>query len=101
MALSAGKASAGVSSYCGNQTLGAWGWCSGSPRTLYRVYGWGDQHSVCVSISGAPGTGWGYTCSSGPGVGVYGPSYEPAYLYPDISNNSAGTNTVHGVAYQP
>jgi len=94
-------AQASTSPYCGT-TLPGYGNCTGAIRTLYQVYGWGDQHSVCVAITGHPGApGIGYTCSSGPGVGVYSPSWEPTYIYPFIANNAAGSNSVHGVALQP
>jgi hypothetical protein len=92
--------------YCNNQKLagtseGGQSWCQGSVRELHYVYGWGDQHSVCVSATAlAP------ACSSGPGAGVYDvyPEYEGKYYfpsYPFISNNAPGWNVVHGVSLDP
>lgn len=95
-------AEAGTSPYCNNQNLGGWGWCAGAKRTLYATYGWGDQHSVCVYASQSEGGGGTtYKCSGGSGQGVYNPAGVTAYLYPKISNNAGGSNTVHGVAFQP
>lgn len=84
--------------YCNPVTLGSNGECATSPHVMNQLYGWGDQHSVCV--------GWQYNgavtrCSSGPGAGVYTPVFETFTWYPMIRNNSAGTNTVHGVVLWP
>lgn len=90
-------ASASTSAYCNNQTLGSYGGCTGAGRWLYALDGWGDQHSVCVRTLGVgPGA-----CSGGGGQGVY---WDPAGLgswedYPQIWNNAAGSNVVHGVAF--
>lgn len=101
------SAQASTSPYCNNQLLGGYEGCVGAPRMLYATFGWGDDHSVCVSASqyaqGYPALGNGPACSSGPGSGVF---WEPgggitAYLYPYIQNHAAGANRVHGVAYQP
>lgn len=100
------QAQAGTSTYCVNQTLGDHAMCNGAERTLYRTYGWGGQHSVCVwasygTPSGAPLGGSGYkACSSGPEAGVYSPAYfeNIANMFPGISNNAAGNNLVNGVA---
>jgi len=92
--------------YCNNQKLagtseGGQSWCQGSVRQLHYVYGWGDQHSVCVSATAlAP------ACSSGPGAGVYDvyPEIEGKYYwasYPFISNNAPGWNVVHGLSLDP
>lgn len=94
---SAGQAQAGTSPYCNNQTLGGYQICTGASRTLYQVYGWGDQHSVCVGVNEMVKI----TCSGGPEQGTYnnfGNSYRRT---PKISNNAYGSNTVHGVAFQP
>jgi hypothetical protein len=97
LAGAAPQARATLSNYCGNQTLSNYNTCYGAPRTMYAVFGWGDQHSVCVGASpGAP-----VRCSGGPGEGVYDPFGYTAYLTPFISDNAAGSNVVHGVAYQP
>ena len=94
-------ARAGVSNYCNNYTLGGWAACSGAARTLYAVYGWGDQRSVCVWAAVPPGgAGPNSACSGGAGQGAYAPQPQ-AWLIPYISNNSGVANTVHGVAYQP
>lgn len=94
------SAQASTSSYCGNQTLPGYGYCQGAYRMLYQVYGWGDQHSVCVAVSLAFNAS--RSCSSGPEVGVYSERLSSAaMLDPYISNNAAGSNTVHGVAFQP
>jgi hypothetical protein len=86
-----------ITGYCNNQVKGAFETCWGEARTLFRVYGYGDQHSVCVGTSA-------YTysaCSGGPGKGVYAPVGYTAWLYPWIQNNAAGSNRVHGVAFGP
>lgn len=99
---SATGARASESVYCNNQTLGRNGNCSGAPRTFYAVYGWGDQHSVCVAATGSPGApAIDYVCSGGPGQGAYSPIGHNLYAYPFIANNASGSNTVHGIAYQP
>jgi hypothetical protein len=99
---SPGTASASESPYCGNQTLGAWGICTGGQRTVNALYGWGDQHSVCVLYGATEGPGgFSQACSGGGGQGVYDPLGSTGYLYPKISNNSGGANTVHGVAFAP
>jgi hypothetical protein len=97
------RAEAGTSVYCNNITLGGSGYCAGAPRTHYAVYGWGDQHSACVFGAVGPDNGpyTSYKCSGGPEQGVYNPYGFTMWLYPKISNNAAGNNTVHGVAYQP
>lgn len=88
------------SPYCNNQKLepGAQE-CIGEPRTLHAVWGYGDQHSVCVSSKVNEAM-----CSSGPGVAVYNPNPEQWYwIYgnPAIRNNAAGWNIVHGSAEVP
>lgn len=95
---SAPGAQAGTSSYCSNQTLGSHARCGGAGRTLYALYGWGDQHSVCVGVYELPGH---YTCSGGAGQGTYNDLGTTAWFTPWIQNNAEGNNTVHGVAYQP
>ena len=107
LSISAGvstSAQAATSPYCNNLTLGGWGYCAGAPRTHYATYGWGDQHSVCIySAVGSPEAGPSTTvkCTGGPGQGVYNPYGITTYWYPKIENNAVGSNTVHGVAYQP
>lgn len=104
---SAVSAEASTSPYCNNQTLGSVGtpagWCTGASRNLYAVYGWGDNHSVCVGFSVSPEATsmMKKMCSGGPGSGVYNPWGSTFGLYPVIANNAAGSNLVHGVAYQP
>jgi hypothetical protein len=92
------QAKAGWSNYCNGVTLGGGQGCTDFARYMNQVYGWGDQRSVCVGISGAQ---WSWRCSSGPGAGVYSPTFGPGTFYPGISNNAAGANTVHGVALSP
>jgi hypothetical protein len=96
-------ANAAITPYCNNITLGGWQECGGAARTHYALYGWGDQHSVCVfgstSITGGAATS--SACSGGPGQGVYNPYGYTTYLYPRITNHSYGSNMVHGAAYQP
>lgn len=94
--VAAPKADASLSEYCPNANLGGFATCNGAPRTLYAVLGWGDQHAVCVGAS----QGGGSACSSGPGEGAYSPT-TTAYTTPWIQNRAAGSNLVHGVAYQP
>jgi hypothetical protein len=92
-----GSAQAATSTYCaGWQNPG--GFCSGSPRTLYQTYGWGDQTGVCVAVH----LGWPRGCTSSAGTGVYSPRLaSPSYLNPYIANNGGVSNFVHGVALQP
>jgi hypothetical protein len=90
------RADASLSEYCPNVTLNGFETCNAAPRTLYAVFGWGDQHAVCVGAL----QGGGVACSSNPGEGAYAPT-TTAYTYPWISNRAAGSNRVHGVAYQP
>lgn len=91
------KAEAATSPYCNNQKLGSYGGCTGAARYLYALNGWGDQHAVCVrTLNVGPGP-----CSGGAGQGVY---WDPAGLgtwldNPQIWNNAAGDNVVHGVAF--
>lgn len=91
-------AEANWANFCNPVTLGSNAECSTSPHVMNQLYGWGDQHSVCV--------GWRYNnsvtrCSSGPGAGVYTPQFETWTYYPMIRNNATGTNTVHGVVLWP
>jgi hypothetical protein len=88
-------AEASESNYCGGWLNGGAD-CQGAQRLLHQTLGWGDQHSVCVSVN------WGFpvNCSAGPGVGVYSdrlPNNE--WRYPYMKNNAAGSNFVHGIAY--
>lgn len=92
-------ANAEWSTFCNPVTLsGLNDSCLGSPRTQYQIMGWGDQHSVCVQVSNFKET---RRCSTGPGNGVYTPTFEPWTWYPQISNNAKGTNTAHGISFQP
>ena len=103
LGLISGPASAegATSPYCNPHTLGPWQTCAGVSRKIYQTYGWGDHASVCVWIQNWPS---GKNCSAGAGHGVYS-GVIPCCFYggwpPLISNNSAKTNTVHGVALQP
>lgn len=92
--LSAKPAEANWANFCNPQTLGAWQACHGTGQYLNQVYGWGDQHSVCVE---AYPTSSSRRCSSGPGAGVYTPALGSVAAIPTIANNAAGTNTVHGI----
>lgn len=80
--------------YCEGRVLGGEQSCWGAERSMYAVFGWGDQHSVCVGWSVVTGP-----CSGGPGQGVYDAFGTTHYAAPRISNNAPGTNTVHGRAY--
>jgi hypothetical protein len=92
--ISAKPAQAEWANFCNPKTLSGYGECVGTLQRLNQVYGWGDQHSVCVEA-------YSYfssrRCSSGPGAGVYTPTMGNAVAQPRILNNAAGTNTVHGV----
>jgi len=65
---------------------------------MNQVYGWGDQHSVCVGVQNFPSL---RRCSSGAGAGVYSPTFETFTWYPTIDNNAGSSNTVHGVSFAP
>lgn len=91
-------AKASWSNYCNPITLAGNTGCSGSARYMHQVYGWGDQHSVCVGSMSMSST---WRCSSGPGAGVYSTTFGPLTWYPGIQNNAAGTNTVHGISFTP
>jgi hypothetical protein len=91
------SAEASWSNYCNPVTLGKEGYCWGTPRAMHQVYGWGDQHSVCV----AGPWQWSARCSAGPGAGVYSPQFEYGTYIPRIWNNAAGTNTAHGISFTP
>jgi hypothetical protein len=80
--------------FCNPKTLSGYGECVGTGQYLNQVYGWGDQHSVCVEAYPASSS---RRCSSGPGAGVYTPVQGNSPGIPRILNNAAGTNTVHGV----
>lgn len=95
------QAQAGVSPYCGGYIAGPWGQCTGASRTMYAVYGWGDQAGVCVSAISPSAGLLGGSCSSSAGTGVYRPFGGNYYWTPWIQNNSGKVNTLHGVAYQP
>lgn len=91
-------AEASWSGYCTVTLNNRYDYCNGSLRDLHQVYGWGDQHSVCVSI--VPYS-WTERCSSGPGAGVYSPTVTYMQYVPRISNNAAGSNLVHGISFTP
>lgn len=88
-------ANAAVTPFCNPANLGGWGECVGTTQYLNQVYGWGDQHSVCVEAYPYNSS---RRCSSGPGAGVYTPFLGTIVAQPRILNNAAGANTVHGVA---
>lgn len=93
------KAQANWANFCNPVTVGGWEGCNGDPFFEDTVYGWGDQHSVCV---GAPGLESSVKrCSSGPGAGVYSAKFGPLTWYSHIENHAAGTNTLHGVVLGP
>jgi len=92
-----GQAKAAWSVFCNPVNLPTYGsYCYGAPRTAYQLMGWGDQHSVCVSVDQAT-----RRCSAGPGHGVYTPTFGPFLVNPLIVNNAKGSNTAHGIVYQP
>ncbi len=88
-----------TTTYCEGQALPGWIACYGAPRSLYAVYGWGDQHSVCVYGSRVGGAPVVQACSGGPGQGVYAAQGTSEVLTPVIRNNAGGGNIVHGRAY--
>lgn len=55
-------AQASLSEYCANAHLAGHGLCTGASRTLYAVFGWGEQHAVCVGVNQTAKS----TCSGGP-----------------------------------
>lgn len=91
-------AEANWAGFC-NVTVGSWAGCTGGLFYEDTVYGWGDQHSVCVGAPGFEETV--RRCSSGPGVGVYSAKFGPLTWYPHIENHAAGTNTLHGIVLGP
>lgn len=96
-------AQAETSPYCGGW-LGAGGICAGGARTLYQLYGTGEQHSVCIYASDngyGQGNIGGVNCSSGPGAGVYNSGMGTGHYFPVIYNNAVGNNLVHGTAWGP
>ena len=95
-ALKSDAAEASWANFCNPVTLGGYGSCHGGSQYLSQVYGWGDQHSVCVE---AYPTSSSRRCSSGPGAGVYTPNLGSVPGMPTIINNASGTNTVHGVVF--
>lgn len=91
-------AKAGVGTYCNPAKEPAWETCwSGGPRGAYELYGWGDEHIVCIRAYSLPEQ----ACSSGPGQGVYDPLRETVYSYLLIENHAPGAGWVHGVVYEP
>jgi hypothetical protein len=46
-------ASASMTPFCNNQSLGAGKFCTGTARNMDTVLGWGDQKSICVSTAGS------------------------------------------------
>lgn len=90
------QAEASWANFCNPVTLGGYGSCHGGSQYLSQVYGWGDQHSVCVE---SYPTSSSRRCSSGAGAGVYTPNLGKVAGMPTIANNAAGTNTVHGVVF--
>jgi hypothetical protein len=93
------RAMAGTSPFCGG-TLGGFGTCKGTSRTMYKVEGWGLDHSVCVTWTDGF-TEPPYVCSSGPGVHVSMNIGANVFAQPIIHNNASGSNRVQGIAYQP
>jgi hypothetical protein len=92
-------AEANWANFCNPVTLAGYGNCTGAPFKMNQIYGWGDQHSVCVALHNSiPET---KRCSSGPGAGVYTPLFNVITWYPLIQNNAAGSNTVHGISLGP
>ncbi|HEY2768299.1 MAG TPA: hypothetical protein VGI76_08580 [Solirubrobacteraceae bacterium] len=87
--------------YCNPRTLAGGGACSTeNTRTFNALFGWGDNHAVCVSVVIVPpGPGISRVCSHNPGEGVYDPLAEKVTLYAGIDNPAAGSNTVHGVSF--
>lgn len=96
LALLAPNAGATESPYCGGW-LAAKATCSGAARTFNAQYGSGQQGSVCV---GNGISGW--SCSGGPGQGVYRAVGYWITTNPAISNNMwSGNNLVQGIAFTP
>jgi hypothetical protein len=95
------KADAAVYGFCENVHVGGTGYCQmtvPSVNGTYQDYGWGDLHSVCVSL--AP-LSWSQRCSGGPGQGVYSGTVPYGSYYPTVTNNAEGDNYLHGVYFTP
>lgn len=95
--LHAAPANAGTFGFCGNVQLPGGGFCqTGNFVSTYQAFGWGDQHSVCVSLRPLAFT---QACSGGPTQGVYSGQISQQFVQPVITNNAAGANFVHGVYF--
>lgn len=94
-AILAFTSSASASSpYCGGQTLNGFESCFGAARDLHEVSGYGENHSVCVSIGAEPGP-----CSGGAHQVVSFNKGVVVHQEPGITNNASGLNTVFGTAF--
>lgn len=82
----------GVYGFCGNVLVHGHEACFGPASEFYQVFGYGDQHSVCVMVGGIPST---QRCSSGPGAGVYSGEVSSGGT-PVIAGNAEGDTNVHG-----
>jgi hypothetical protein len=82
----------GVYGFCGNYLVHGNEACFGPASEFYQVFGYGDQHSVCVLVGGIPST---ERCSSGPGAGVYSGEVSSGGT-PVIRGNAEGDTNVHG-----
>jgi hypothetical protein len=97
LAIAAPNHAAGaVGGFCGNVLLpgGTNQYCEGSYVREYEIGGWGDQHSVCVR-----GRELGYVACAPLGETAYDPMPFELSDFPQIWNNAAGANRVHGFYY--
>lgn len=88
------EADAGAYGFCENAVLSPYQGCAGPATTMYQVYGYGDNASVCVLSSAAPST---ERCSGGPNQGVYSATFEFEVGAAYIRNHAGVSNRVHGV----
>ena len=95
------KADAAVYGFCENVHVGGTGYCQmtvPSEKGTYQDYGWGDLHSVCVSLAPFSET---QRCSGGAGEGVYSGTLGYGSYYPTVTNHAEGDNYLHGVYFTP
>lgn len=95
--LAAPRHAEAYSPYCGG-TLWGYGSCWGAARNVNAVYGWGEDHGVCVWASYSNGAvSFPQACAPTNTV-AYMP-YSLAVRYPGITNSGQSNNRVNGVAY--
>lgn len=89
------SAQAEITYYCGGW-LSSGNSCSGAPRWLHDVYGWGEQGGVCVQVQNISTL----NCVWQANTGVYsatGLGYD-VHAAPWIKTTTGGSNFVHGIA---